>query len=676
LYIYTMHSRNLLLLILLPIVLLYSSIVCGQESFEVPEKRMINLLDGSYSLLEFDTITSGSQQYYRLYSEFPLWHELGNIGFSALPVKWTGISSLKKPFFVKGFMPYLTKEYQMNHYYANAPFALLNYNSGGTQDLNGQLIKAVFSRPVAPGIRLSAFLDFVTSPGHYVNQNASQSSLTLNLSITKPRYKLIAGIDRMQASLEENGGVSTPGDALGFYVDPGSVSVNLKGAASKLGWTRFRGRQEFNIFEPKTANSIPDSIPILIPDSIPNSIPGSISDSIPDAIRDSILQVSVIQDSITLESVSPDTIQNSSRAKLIHSLDYQLIDRYYKDSQTESGDFYLNNFVNDKEAQDSVNFKYFENRLGLANTGFMGDSIKWIFEGGVQHKLIHWGSNSLSGSIQQMGLYGLGELTNESWQARVRAEVNLLGYGFGNYLLNMTGNYFLPDTPWMLTMDLRSESQKPDLFLQAVSGNHDQWFNNLSSQQEQVIKVKASNNVLKMSGELGMSFISNLIYFDEYALPSQTGTSTFVMSADIAKYFVVGPLRSNNNILFQYTPAEEIPLPLVVASTSTYMHHDIHFKNTGGLLELEYGLDIRYSTAYQGYAYRPSTGAFYLQNEIRLGNYPYLDVFLTLRVKRTRFFIRYEHVNSDLTGGNYFPVVNYPVKKRFLKYGVYWHFYD
>ncbi len=196
------------------------------------------------------------------------------------------------------------------------------------------------------------------------------------------------------------------------------------------------------------------------------------------------------------------------------------------------------------------------------------------------------------------------------------------------------------------------------------------------SQQEQVVRIRARNNSLRLGTSLSVHAISNWIYFNQLAVPEQSKKGTILASLEVNKDFTAGVFRSNNYLLLQYTPAKEIPLPVVVVSTSTFIHHDIHFAKTNGYLQLEYGIDIRYCSAYQGYAYRPSTGAFYIQDVHKLGNYPYIDVFAVMRVKRTRFFIRYEHVNSDLTGGNYFPVLNYPVKKRFLKYGFYWHFND
>jgi len=72
----------------------------------------------------------------------------------------------------------------------------------------------------------------------------------------------------------------------------------------------------------------------------------------------------------------------------------------------------------------------------------------------------------------------------------------------------------------------------------------------------------------------------------------------------------------------------------------------------------------------------PATGLFYNQVEKKLGNYPYLDLFLNLKLKRTRFFLKLEHVHSGLLNANYFGALHYPMNARMFKFGLSWTFYD
>jgi len=81
-------------------------------------------------------------------------------------------------------------------------------------------------------------------------------------------------------------------------------------------------------------------------------------------------------------------------------------------------------------------------------------------------------------------------------------------------------------------------------------------------------------------------------------------------------------------------------------------------------------------TPYYAMKYMPATGRYFNQSETQIGNYPYINVFLNLKVKRTRIFIMGDHLNSGLMGYEYFLVPNYPLNIRMIRYGLAWTFYD
>lgn len=58
----------------------------------------------------------------------------------------------------------------------------------------------------------------------------------------------------------------------------------------------------------------------------------------------------------------------------------------------------------------------------------------------------------------------------------------------------------------------------------------------------------------------------------------------------------------------------------------------------------------------------PSIMQFYNQRERKTGNYPKLDVFLNLRIKRADIFVKYEHINYLLKNhGDFFSAADYPI---------------
>jgi hypothetical protein len=67
---------------------------------------------------------------------------------------------------------------------------------------------------------------------------------------------------------------------------------------------------------------------------------------------------------------------------------------------------------------------------------------------------------------------------------------------------------------------------------------------------------------------------------------------------------------------------------------------------------------------------------FYRQNDVEIGNYPKVDAFLKMKLKRARLFIKFEHANFGLTGSDYYVGIYQPMAPRVFRFGVSWSFYD
>ena len=95
------------------------------------------------------------------------------------------------------------------------------------------------------------------------------------------------------------------------------------------------------------------------------------------------------------------------------------------------------------------------------------------------------------------------------------------------------------------------------------------------------------------------------------------------------------------------------------------------------MLRMQIGVDGRFNTKYYAPSYNPALAAFYNQRDWELGNYPYLDAFITAKWKRMRIFLKYQHANFGLFGNSeYFTVAGYPQNPGMFKMGLSWSFYD
>jgi hypothetical protein len=180
---------------------------------------------------------------------------------------------------------------------------------------------------------------------------------------------------------------------------------------------------------------------------------------------------------------------------------------------------------------------------------------------------------------------------------------------------------------------------------------------------------------LEMDIRAGATFISNYIYWDQEAVPRLYDSELLILSGFASKHFKLSGWHSDNKVLVQYTTVSEVlRLPLIALNTSNYWKQSL-FK---GALIADLGFDLYYTTRYKASAYMPATGAFYLQDEEDIGGYPFLNVFLSFRIQRTRMFVSYNNVLSGagFVGNNFFTTYRQPMKPRHLRLGLVWTFYD
>ena len=102
---------------------------------------------------------------------------------------------------------------------------------------------------------------------------------------------------------------------------------------------------------------------------------------------------------------------------------------------------------------------------------------------------------------------------------------------------------------------------------------------------------------------------------------------------------------------------------------------------TAALIEtlVDLGADVRYFTKYEAPEYSPYIGQFAVQdngeNNVKVGNHPFINVYANMFLKHTRFFVMMSHVNGS--GGNdRFTLPHYPMNGNILRLGVSWNFFN
>ena len=132
------------------------------------------------------------------------------------------------------------------------------------------------------------------------------------------------------------------------------------------------------------------------------------------------------------------------------------------------------------------------------------------------------------------------------------------------------------------------------------------------------------------------------------------------------KNFKIGILNWDNKLTYQTSSDQKvIPLP----KFSIYSNLYLLFK-VANVLDVQLGIDCDYYTKYKSVAYQPATMSFYNQDEIEIGNYPFMNLYANMKLDKARFYVMFTHVNQGMTGNNYFSLPHYPLNPRRFQLGV------
>ncbi len=74
--------------------------------------------------------------------------------------------------------------------------------------------------------------------------------------------------------------------------------------------------------------------------------------------------------------------------------------------------------------------------------------------------------------------------------------------------------------------------------------------------------------------------------------------------------------------------------------------------------------------------YDPVLAEFYVQNTEELGGFPLVDIFFNAKIRQTRIYFKYEHINQLFNStNNHYSAPNYPYRDAVIRFGMVWNFF-
>ena len=170
------------------------------------------------------------------------------------------------------------------------------------------------------------------------------------------------------------------------------------------------------------------------------------------------------------------------------------------------------------------------------------------------------------------------------------------------------------------------------------------------------------------------SSINNNVWIAEDLHPYQTDQSALLYQSRLSAKLSLHWFHFETEQYLQHaTNADIIRVPLWASKNSFY--GDFHLFHNA--LWIETGFDVRYHTRFLADAYSPALGLFYRQDEVMVGNYPWIDFFVTLKVKQANIYARVTNLTAPLLKErNYFILPHTPGDALGIFWGVTWNFFN
>ncbi|MBD5180515.1 MAG: putative porin [Bacteroidales bacterium] len=561
------------------------------------------------------------------------------------------------PFFFRDALSHwLPSISSMTFYNTRIPMTLVSYTTGGGRETTQDRLKGRFSGNINSKAQIGALVDYYYSKGSYNYQAAKNFVWGFSGSYIGDRYEFQGYYNHYNSINKENGGIT---DDL-YITDPAKVqggdpSINTKTIPTNLtaSHNRVKGgelwlnnKYKLGFWEEVYSEEYEDSIVSR------NFVP-------------------VMAFTWTLQYNQNNHMFRNTSAR---------------DEQS----FWNNHYLNDQGTNDITSYHQWRNTLAVSLMEGFNKYAAAGLTGFITHEMHSYrqATDSIPLGVELEGLTPYpfeskiqpkasenylwvgGRLAREYGKVvnyEATGEIGIVGRAAGEVKLygNLSTNIRLKKDTVTVRAFGGFYNLAPHYFYENYVSNHFMWKNDFSKTRR--YRVGGDINIPHTGTYLtaGVENVQNQIYFDGNCMPQQYGGNVQVFSAAIHQNFKYRAFHWDNRVTYQTTSNDAvIPLPALAIYSNMYLTFRI------ATLHVQMGLDCDYYTRYRAVAYQPATMTFYNQREVKCGNYPFMNLYLNMKLSKTRFFVMMSHINQGLTGSNYFSMPHYPLNPRRFQMGL------
>jgi hypothetical protein len=392
----------------------------------------------------------------------------------------------------------------------------------------------------------------------------------------------------------------------------------------------------------------------------------------------------------------------------IHTLDINNYDRIYQAYKTPT-DYYANTYYDlDNEGgysgegiYDQYKLTSIKNTFALALLEGFNKYMKAGLKGFISYEnrsyqMPFLESGATAYHLDRHTEYDLtvggllSKTQGHTFHFNVGAEIGLAGADPGKMDLHFSTDLNFPlfgDTV-RLAAKAQFTRKTPYYFLENYHSKHLWWEHSLNAETRTHVEGIFSYDKTRTTVRAAIDEIQNYTYFGmsyDYSESGRTAltggvyqeaTNINVLTLQVKQDFTLGPLNWDNIVTYQNASMKSVlPLPTLNLFSNLYLKFKI-----AKVLTVELGGSLTYFTAYEAPDYLPQISQFAIQSNgassVRIGGYPFCDVYANMHLKRARFFIAMNHVNASSGSKDYFLTPHYPTNSRIMRVGVSWNFYN
>lgn len=612
---------------------------------EVDEKIEANVytwnLSGNGAFIN-NTILDTLQDYFHIFNPI---HKnsitstfTGNYGGSYLNNDFFARKYNNDFFFLHTHDAYLLTPDNIRYYNTTTPYTMLEYSQSEKQrEHNETRFNVLHSQNVTDRLNFTLKYDQAKSDGQYDEQVNKNSFISLYSSYNSDIFNVHGGFISNSIANLENGGLVNDDELLDEEIRPlpDVLSINLLGASVK-----YKNSYYFATAEYKLGKYIK-------------------SENEEEVFKPWVGFIYSVEVSQNLRQFKEDELKLDANSAFFGPT--------LLDTLVTNDSIRLNRITNIFQIKQ---YETPEKKASFGKRAFIGVDLVRTVHPGLSYESVSKG--------RYTNLFvGGGIFRNEGnfWKWNAEGKFFITGYRSGQTEISASiwkPIPFFKDSLASIKIDGRLETLVPDYFQENFGSNRIRWDNRLNNEQRMTAGFTFSSPKRQLEAGVNYALINNYIYNDTIGVPRQTKREILVLSAFLNKGFTLKNFHIKARFLAQKSSLQEfIHLPEFSAHLSVYYKFVI-----SKVLFTQLGIDARYNTEYYADAYHPATGLFYLQNEKKIGNYPYLDGYASLKLKRTRIFFKYINIGSGFINKEYFGAFHYPMNAMTFRLGVAWSFYD